>query len=69
MSRNKLENETEPHTGRIIQSPLQESEGIYWDYKNQSMRDTIRAAEEEIPRGHIRCLPGQKRVTRYRPEL
>jgi hypothetical protein len=34
MSRYKLENEKEPHTAKVIQGPLPESEGIYWNYEN-----------------------------------
>ena len=29
-----LENETEPHTAKVIQGPLPESEGICWNYEN-----------------------------------
>ena len=34
MSRYNLENEKEPHTAKVIQGPLPESEGIYWNYEN-----------------------------------
>jgi hypothetical protein len=28
-----IKNETEPLTARVIQDPLPESEGIYWNYE------------------------------------